>query len=113
MDASQQAATISALEAATDVLIVALTRRPDPDLEAATAALKARETAIRILVGSDPRKRPPDMNARLRRILESDGAIADHLRTEMDSLRDRIADTRQLMRNNAAGLGVAPRRGRP
>ena len=112
MDASQQAATISALEAATDVLIVALTRRPDPDLEAATAALKARETAIRNLVGSDPRKRPPDMNARLRRILDSDRAIADHLRTEMDSLRDRIADTRQLMRNNTAGLGVARRRGR-
>ncbi|HEX7591081.1 MAG TPA: hypothetical protein VF375_03950 [Candidatus Limnocylindrales bacterium] len=106
MDVSQQAATISALEAATDVLIVALSRRPDPDLEAATAALKAREMAIRLLVGSDPKKRPPDMNARLRRILDTDRAVADHLRTEMDSLRERLADTRQLMHAASTGGGA-------
>jgi hypothetical protein len=100
LDTTHQAATISALEAATDVLIVALSRRPDPDLVAATAALKAREAAIRLLVGSDPRKRPPDMNARLRRILDTDRAAAEQLRTEMDALRDRLADTRQLMRTH-------------
>jgi len=113
MDVSQQDATISALEAATDVLIVALSRRPDPDMETATAALKARETAIRLLVGADPKKRPPDMNARLRRILDTDRAVADHLRTEMDSLRDRLADTREMMRTSSPRAVAGRSRSRP
>jgi hypothetical protein len=99
MDASHQVATIIALEAATDAMMVALRKRPDPDLEAATAALKAREAAIRFLVGSDPTTRPADMNARLRRILEFDSEAADQLRTEMGSLRERLAGTRQIMNN--------------
>jgi len=107
MDASSQAAAISALEAATDVLIVALSRRPDPDLETATKALKAREASIRLLVGSDPKRRPPDMNARIRRILDSDRAAADYLRTEMDALRERLANTRQMM-NDFRSSGRLP-----
>lgn len=97
MNASRQAAAIMALEAATDVLIVALSRRPEPDLEAATNALKARGAALSLLVGSDPKTRPPDMNKRLRRILDTDRAAADHMRTEMESLRQRLAGTRQMM----------------
>lgn len=98
MDSSnQQQATILALEAATEALMVALRQRPDPDLEAAGVALKAREAAMHFLVGSDPTTRPPDMNARLRRILDCDREAADELRTEMDSLRDRLAGTRQMM----------------
>jgi hypothetical protein len=97
MDSTHQADTILALEAATEALMVALRRRPDPDLEAAAVALKAREAAMRFLVGSDPSARPPDMNARLRRILDSDREAAEQLRTEMDSLRGRLASTRQLM----------------
>ena len=97
MDSSPQADTILALEAATDALMVALRRRPDPDLEAAGAALKAREAAMHFLVGSDPNARPPDMNARLRRILDSDRQAAEQLRAEMDSLRGRLASTRQMM----------------
>jgi hypothetical protein len=96
LDASHQAA-ITALEAATDSLMTAMRRRPDPDLEAAAVALKAREGAIRFLIGSDPKTRPPDMNARLRRILDCDREAADQLRAEMDSLRDRLASTRQMM----------------
>jgi hypothetical protein len=72
-------------------------RRPDPDLEAAAVALKAREAAIRFLVGSDPKTRPPDMNARLRQILDCDREAADRLRDEMNSLRERLASTRQMM----------------
>ena len=97
MDSSNQAATILALEAATDALMVALRKRPDPDLAAAAVALKAREAAMHLLVESDPAKRPPDMNARLRRILDSDREAADQLRVEMQSLRERLAGTRQLM----------------
>jgi TolA-binding protein len=97
MDSTHQANTILALEAATDALMAALRRRPDPDLEAAAAALKAREAAMHLLVGSDPNSRPPDMNARLRRILDSDREAADQLRSEMDSLRGRLASTRQMM----------------
>jgi len=97
MDVSDQAATILALEAATDAMMIALGKRPDPDLEAATAALKAREAALRLLVGTDPTVRPPDLNARLRRILDRDREAAEELRTEMDSLRGRLAETRQLM----------------
>jgi hypothetical protein len=97
MESSNQAATILALEAATDALMVAMRRRPDPDLEAASAALKAREGAIRLLVASDPRSRPPDMNARIRQILDCDREAADQLRAEMDSLRERLASTRQMM----------------
>jgi len=37
------------------------------------------------------------MNARLRRILDSDREAADQLRVEMQSLRERLAGTRQLM----------------
>lgn len=97
MDAPHQAATIVALEAATDALMSAMRRRPDPDLEAAAVALKAREVAIRFLVGSDPKTRPPDMNARLRQILDCDREAADQLRAEMNSLRERLASTRQMM----------------
>jgi hypothetical protein len=97
MDARQQAATIMALEAATDAMMSALRRRPDPDLEAATIALKARENAIRLLAGSDPNTRPPDMIGRIRRVLECDREAADQLRAEMDSLRVRLASTRQMM----------------
>jgi hypothetical protein len=96
---SSQSETILALEAATDALMAALRRRPDPDLEAAAAALRAREAAMHFLVGSDPSARPPDMNARLRRILDSDREAAEQLRTEMDSLRGRLASTRQMMNN--------------
>jgi len=73
MDSSHQAATIAAMEVATDAMMVALRKRPDPDLDAAIEALRAREAAIRLLVGSDPAARPPDLNARLRRILDCDG----------------------------------------
>jgi hypothetical protein len=97
MDGSHQAATIIALEAATEALMVAMRRRPDPDLEAAAVALKARENAIKLLVASDPKTRPPDMNARIRQILDCDREAADQLRAEMDSLRDRLASTRQMM----------------
>jgi hypothetical protein len=97
MDATHQVATISALEAATDALMIALRRRPDPDLEAATAALRAREAALRFLLQTDPKTRPPDLNARLRRILDRDREAAAQLREEMDSLGDRLASTRQMM----------------
>jgi hypothetical protein len=93
MDASHQDATISALEAATDALLIALGKRPDPDLEAPAAALKAREAALRFLVRADVATRPPDLNARLRRILDRDREAAEQLRIEMDSLRDRLAST--------------------
>jgi hypothetical protein len=107
MDASQHAAAITALEAATDVLMVALSRRPDPDLEVATAALKAREIAIHQLVASGVKRRPPDTSARLRRILDNDKAVAEHLKTEMDALRERLADTRQMM-NDYRSSGRVP-----
>jgi len=97
MDTPHQIATISALEAATDALMVALGKRPDPDLEAAGAALKAREAALRFLLQTNPKDRPPDLNARLRRILSRDQEAADHLRNEMEQLRERLAGTRQLM----------------
>ena len=106
MDATHQAATVSALEAATDALMIALGRRPDADLEAATAALKAREAALRFLVHSDASTRPPDLNARLRRILDRDREAAEQLRIEMDSLRERLAGTRQLMRSQSARTGA-------
>lgn len=102
MDALQQVATILALEAATDAMMSALRRRPDPDLEAATVALKAREGAIRLLVGSDPSARPPDMNARICRVLECDREAADQLRAEMGLLRERLASTRQMMNDYRA-----------
>jgi hypothetical protein len=106
MDSSDQAATIVALEAATDALMMALRRRPDPDLEAAAVALKAREAAIHLLVGSDPKLRPPDMNARLRQILDCDREAADQLRAEMDSLRGRLASTRQMINDyRSSGRG--------
>jgi hypothetical protein len=98
-----QAATISALEAATDALMIALRKRPDPDLVAATAALKAREAALVFLVNTDPKTRPPDLNARIRRILDRDLEAAAQLKIEMDSLRGRMASTRQLVNNQRAG----------
>jgi hypothetical protein len=107
MDASHQAATISALEAATDALMIALGRRPDPDLVAATAALKAREAALRFLVRTDPSTRPPDLNKRLRRILDRDREAADQMRIEMDALRERLADTRQMMHVHRGRIGAA------
>jgi hypothetical protein len=101
MDPSLQAATISALEAATDAMMVALGKRPDPDLEAAAAALKAREAALTLLVRQDSKDRPPDLNARLRRILDRDREAADQLRIEMEQLRERLADTREIMNNHS------------
>lgn len=106
MDASYQAATICALEAATDAMMVALGKRPDPDLEAAVAALKAREAALRLLVRTDPTTRPPDFNARLRRVLDRDREAAEQMRVEMDSLRGRLASTRQLMRTHSSRTGA-------
>jgi hypothetical protein len=106
MDATHQAATISALEAATDALMVALGKRPDPDLGAATAALKAREAALKFLVRTDPASRPPDLNARLRRILDRDREAAAQLREEMDSLRERLAGTRELMHHYGTRSGA-------
>src|ERR1035437_7242114 len=106
MDSSNQTATILALEAATDALMTAMRRRPDPDLEAAGIALKAREAAMSLLVGSDPKSRPPDMNARLRQILDSDREAAEQLRDEMDSLRGRLATTRQMINEYRCGKHV-------
>jgi hypothetical protein len=106
MDFSQQAATISALEAATDALLVALRQRPDPDLDAATAALKARQAALRLLVQTDPKDRPPDLNARLRVILERDKEAADHLRADMDAIRERMEGTRQMMNTYGGRTGA-------
>jgi hypothetical protein len=97
MDSLNQATTISALEAATDALLAALGRRPDPDLDAAAEALQARQAALRLLVRTDPTTRPPDLNARLRRILDSDREAAVQLRADMDAIRDRMAGTRDLM----------------
>lgn len=102
MDAPHQAATISALEAATDALMVALGKRPDPDLKAAGAALKARAAALRFLLQTDPQTRPPDMNARIRRILDRDVEASEQLRHEMDALRERLASTRQLVDSYSA-----------
>ena len=107
MDGSHQAATIIALEAATEALMVAMRRRPDPDLEAAGVALKARENAIKLLAASDPKTRPPDMNARIRQILDCDREAADQLRAEMDSLRDRLASTRQMMNDYRSSRRVS------
>jgi hypothetical protein len=101
MDSSLQAATISALEAATDAMMIALGKRPDPDLEAASAALKAREAALMLLVRTDPKDRAPDLNARLRRILDRDREAADQLRIEMDQLRERLAGTREIMNSHS------------
>ena len=106
MDAKHQLATVSALEAATDALMVALGKRPEPDLEAATAALKARQAAHRFLVQTDPATRPPDLNARLRRIYERDHEAATQLRAEMDALRERLADTRELMHRHGGRTGA-------
>ena len=98
-DASDQLASISALEAATDALLIALGRRPEPDLEAATAALRAREAALRVIVATAPGKRPADLNARLRRTLDRDREANAQLREEMSALRGRIEETKELMRS--------------
>ena len=104
MDSTQQVATISALEAATDALMVALGQRPDPDLQAASAALKAREVALRSLLQMDAKSRPPDLNARIRRVLDRDREAAEHLRQDMEALRERLASTRQLVNNYRASV---------
>jgi hypothetical protein len=97
MDPSRQAAAISVLEAATDDLMMALSRRPTPDLEAAATALRERETALRIIVRTSARLRPPDLNARLRRVLDRDNEAADAMRREMEEMRERLASTRELV----------------
>lgn len=110
MDSSHQAATINALEAATDALLVALSKRPDPDMDAASEALQARQAALRFLVQTDPKTRPPDLNARLRRILDCDREAAVQLRADMDAIRDRMAGTRDLMQTystRARSMGSA------
>jgi hypothetical protein len=110
MDVKHEIASISALEAATDALMIALGRRPEPDLEAAVAALKAREAALRFLVGVKPGARPPDLNARLRRILDRDRDATTHMRDEMEALRLRIEETKQMMRSYRDGPVGAGRR---
>jgi nanoRNase/pAp phosphatase (c-di-AMP/oligoRNAs hydrolase) len=55
MDSSQQAATIVALEAATDALMIAMRRRPDPDLEAAGVALRRARPQSAFSPGRTPR----------------------------------------------------------
>jgi hypothetical protein len=108
MDAKHEVASISALEAATDAFMIALGRRPEPDLEGATAALKAREAALRYIVGAKPGTRPPDLNARLRRILDRDRDATTHMRDEMEALRLRIEETKQMMhsyRDGPVGVG--------
>jgi hypothetical protein len=110
MDAKHQIASISALEAATDALMIALGRRPEPDLQGAMAALKAREAALRYIVGTKPAARPPDLNARLRQILNRDRDAASQMRDEMDALRQRIEETKQMMRDYREGPVVAGRR---
>jgi hypothetical protein len=107
MDVSRQVATVSALEAATDALMIALGKRPSPDLEAATAALRARDAALRFLLEGDAQSRPPEINARLRRVLDRDGEAADCMRVEMEALRGRLAETRQLMNNYGRSPVVA------
>ncbi len=113
-DATHQLASISALEAATDALMIALGRRPEPDLEAALAALKAREAALRYLVAVDAGRRPPEIAARLRRVLQKDRLTSDQMRAQMDALRGRIEETKQLMRQyrdrGQVGEPVAGRR---
>jgi len=107
MDTTHQVETISALEAATDAFLIALGRRPEPDMVAAAAALKAREAALRLLVRTGPEGRPPDLNARLRRILERDHEAADQMRAEMELLRERLADTKKMF-GSAQRAGHAP-----
>jgi hypothetical protein len=96
LDHSRQAAAICVLEAATDDLMYAL-RRSEPDLEGATTALKERENALRLIVRASVTTRPPDLNARLRRVLERDQEAADQLRREMEAIRERMATTRQMV----------------
>jgi len=82
-------------------MMVALGKRPDADLEAAITALKAREAALMLLLRTDSKERPPDLNARLRRILDRDREAADQLRIEMDQLRERLAGTREIMNSHS------------
>lgn len=107
MDTLHQAATISALEVATDALLTALSKRPDPDLDAAAVAIKARQAALRLIVATDPSERPPDLNARLRVILDRDREAADQLRADMDAIRERMAGTRQMINVYGARAGAA------
>ena len=109
MEVKHEIASISALEAATDAFMIALGRRPEPDLEAALAALKAREAALKY-IGARPGTRPPDLNARLRRILDRDRDAAVHMRDEMEALRLRIEETKQMMRGYREGPVGAGRR---
>lgn len=111
MDVPRQIATVSALEAATDALLIALGKRPEPDFAAATAALEARGAALRFLLEIDPGSRPPELSARLRRVLERDAATLASLRAEMDALRDRLVDRRRFTRGY--GLGAVPSRDTP
>jgi hypothetical protein len=45
------------------------------------------------------------MNARLRQILDCDREAADQLRAEMNSLRERLASTRQMMNEYRSSRG--------
>jgi ABC-type transporter Mla subunit MlaD len=72
-------------------------RREEPDLEGATSALRERENALRLIVRASASSRPPDLNARLRRVLERDQEAADQLRREMEAIRERMATTRQMV----------------
>jgi hypothetical protein len=110
MDANHQLASISALEAATDAFMIALGRRPEPDLEGAVAALRAREAALKYIVSIRGEARPADLNARLRRILDRDREAATQMREEMNALRDRIEETKQMMRSYRDGPVAAGRR---
>jgi hypothetical protein len=109
MDPNRQLASISALEAATDAFMIALGRRPEPDLEGAVAALKAREAALKFIVSVRGEARPADLNARLRRILDRDRDVATQMRQEMDALRGRIEETKQMMRGRDGPVGAGRR----
>ncbi len=112
MDAKHEAATVAALEAATDALLVALGKLPEPDLEAAAAALDARANAIADLASSDPAARSPELTARLVAVLERDARATTHLRNELAVTHARL--TELTARRNAAAAygGGASGRGR-
>jgi len=97
MDNSRLESAMVALESATDTLVIALARRPEPDLERAGSALRARADAIRRIGECDRRRRPPDTNARLRRILETDRIVGEQLQAAMEALREKMAGTRRMV----------------
>ncbi len=92
MNAVHAVAALSALEAASDALLVAVAKLPDPDLDAVDAALNARETALRFFVRIDPAVCPPGTAERLARVLERDAVATRRLREELTLTADRLRD---------------------